>query len=348
MTRIPPPVQTPQVFIATNNGDIGGGEVMLLNIAVALTQLGTEVSVIGPRSPGALVSQARSLSLNTIEFDAHSRLGWMRALRSWDSGRTSGVLWCNGLVPAVATMRRKKRIVHLHQEPRGLLKMLANPARRGAILTLVPSHFMTTRVRGSRALSNWVEEVQITPRLREPGRPTIIGFLGRPSLDKGVDVLAGALQILDSQCPGEFRLLLAGEPRFVDAKQRQAVERALSPIRHLTDAPGWLVPNDFFSAIDLFVCPSVWQEPFGLVAAEAMSGGIPLLVSDAGALPEVVGNDASVIFPAGDAQTLAQRILEWRAARNPETQFHLHQRWKDHYSPAAGLRNLATLLHEVL
>ena len=39
--------------------------------------------------------------------------------------------------------------------------------------------------------------------------------------------------------------------------------------------------------------PSVWEEPFGRVAAEAMINGIPPLVADRGSLPHVIGGDLS-------------------------------------------------------
>ena len=42
--------------------------------------------------------------------------------------------------------------------------------------------------------------------------------------------------------------------------------------------------------------PSLFHEPFGRVAAEAMINGIPALVSDRGALPETVG-DGGVVLP---------------------------------------------------
>jgi glycosyltransferase involved in cell wall biosynthesis len=57
-------------------------------------------------------------------------------------------------------------------------------------------------------------------------------------------------------------------------------------------APPVPVPADYFALTRLLVVPSVWEEPFGRVAAEAING-IPPLVSDRGSLPHVVGGDAS-------------------------------------------------------
>jgi glycosyltransferase involved in cell wall biosynthesis len=60
---------------------------------------------------------------------------------------------------------------------------------------------------------------------------------------------------------------------------------------HIMAAPPVPTPADYFALTRLLLVPSVWAEPFGRVAAEAMINGIPPLVSDRGALPEVVGGD---------------------------------------------------------
>ncbi len=54
--------------------------------------------------------------------------------------------------------------------------------------------------------------------------------------------------------------------------------------------------------------PSLGKESFGLVAAEAMLNGIPVLASNRGALPEVVG-DAGFLFPIAECYTPATRTV---------------------------------------
>lgn len=56
-------------------------------------------------------------------------------------------------------------------------------------------------------------------------------------------------------------------------------------------APAVDAPADYFALTRLLLVPSVWPEPFGRVAAEAMINGIPPLVADRGALPSVIGGD---------------------------------------------------------
>jgi glycosyltransferase involved in cell wall biosynthesis len=60
-------------------------------------------------------------------------------------------------------------------------------------------------------------------------------------------------------------------------------------------APPVATPAEYFALTRVLLVPSIWQEPFGRVAAEAMINGIPPLVSNRGALPDVVGGD----FTAG-------------------------------------------------
>jgi glycosyltransferase involved in cell wall biosynthesis len=59
-------------------------------------------------------------------------------------------------------------------------------------------------------------------------------------------------------------------------------------------APAVATPAEYFALTRLLLVPSVWEEPFGRVAAEALINGVPALVGDRGALPDVVGGDAAV------------------------------------------------------
>ena len=334
------------VTIATNNGDIGGGEVMLLNIATALETLGVPTTIVGPSEPGNLVAAARDAGHHVVELQASDRRAWMRALRKWDAGaRGRGVLWCNGLVPAVATAGHRHRVVHLHQRPLGAQKLFERVARAGSLATLVPSQSMAEAVSKSQVFVNWSHKVELSAS-REPGSvsPIVLGFLGRPSVDKGVHVLAEALSILDSRYPGRYRLLLAGEPRFVSEEATRQVETALSAVVGLVDRPGWIAPSQFFESVDLMVVPSVWPEPFGLVVTEAMSARVPVIVSDAGALPELLSAAPSDVFAANNARALADAIADKVAVGLLTHVAANERRWATLYSPEAGVRQTEELM----
>ena len=72
----------------------------------------------------------------------------------------------------------------------------------------------------------------------------------------------------------------------------------------------------YYAEATVAVVPSIY-EGFGLPAGEAMACGVPVVSTDGGALPEVVG-DAGVIVPAKNAEALAAGIaglLEDKAHR---------------------------------
>ncbi len=61
-----------------------------------------------------------------------------------------------------------------------------------------------------------------------------------------------------------------------------------------------------YAQCDICVAPSVWEEPFGLVAVEAMAAGRPVVASRCGGLRETVRDgQTGFLFPPGDADALA-------------------------------------------
>lgn len=331
-----------RVSIAVNNGEIGGGEVMALALGEGLRDLGRDVTVAGPEG-SAVLDEALRREFVVVGIRGSGRRGYMANLRKWDARARQGLLWCNGLVPALATAGRRDRVVHLHQIPAGAQAVAAAVARAGAAATVVPSQFMAERVPGSEVLWNWVPEVSKRRRTWASSVVTL-GFLGRTSLDKGIGVLADALKLLERSDRGRFRLLIAGEPLFLDAEERRQVESALSRIAPLIERAGWIGREEFFQRTDLAVFPSVVEESFGLVVAEAMSARVPFVITDAGALPEVAGAGYPWVARTGDAESLAETIRRaWSGYGSAELDAS-RQRWANEFSPEAGRERLGLLL----
>lgn len=329
------------VTFATNNGDIGGGEVMLLRLAEAAEKLGWTVQVVGP--PGGLVVAAASAGRAVHVIRAHDRTSYLVGLRRWARRNEPGLLWCNGLVPALATASRRDRVIHLHQQPSPSHSALATVARRRARATLVPSDHLARQVPGALALPNWCDPVRVPQRSRTGGAVRI-GFLGRVSVDKGVDLLADAASRLIAR-GHDLRLVVAGSARFAGAASTRTVNESLARLGPRLDELGWVTREDFFAQVDVAVFPSRVPEAFGLVVAEAMSARVPFVVSDAGALPEVAGAQHPWISRAGDAEHLAA-VIGAALAALPATEVldAAEARWRAHYSPEAGSVRLAALL----
>lgn len=114
-------------------------------------------------------------------------------------------------------------------------------------------------------------------------------FIGRWDPPKGLDYLLEQFMNCERQ---DLRLYVIGAPVVGNASQEQHIQelqqRAKQDGRIVF--AGW-VPHDelsnWYAACDAVIMPSRW-EAFGLVAVEAMRNGRPVIVSDRGALPELV------------------------------------------------------------
>ena len=143
-----------------------------------------------------------------------------------------------------------------------------------------------------------------SPRLSGP--PRII-FQGRLVTTKGLPVLLEAATILRSENRA-FEILVIGDGPERAASQELAEKLQLSSCVHFA---GRIVTADLessFAEVSIVVVPSLGGEVFGLVLAENMSRGLPVVASNLGSFAEVLG-DAGLTFRVGDAKDLAQQIV---------------------------------------
>lgn len=340
------------IVIATNNGDMGGGEVMLLNIARALRTLGHKVTVVGPAQPDELLDAARDEGFTTLALPATDRKTYMAQLRAWRARNRKALLWCNGLVPSLATAGDKNRIVHLHQLPAGSQKVAYRLAKKGARAVLVPSNFMASRIKNATVLENWVSEVS-TPINKSKDRSELaVGFFGRVSEIKGTHLLAEALYQLNQKGTLNYRLIIGGKAKFIAKASQNRVKDALHKVESSVTHLGWVTQNEFFQLVDCVVMPSLWEEPFGLVAAESMSARVPLIVSSSGALPEILGSDYPFIVPRGEVQPIIvalenlAHMMEHQDSELSDILSDNYWRWQENYSPDAGKERVRRLLQD--
>jgi glycosyltransferase involved in cell wall biosynthesis len=179
--------------------------------------------------------------------------------------------------------------------------------------------------------------------------------------------------------PGEHLVLSAG--RLVWEKGHQDVLRALASLRRdgsdvralivgagperqrlqaharslgVGDLVEWResIPYDdmpsVYARASCFVLASLptawWEEQFGMVLAEAVAAGVPVVAAESGAIPEVLAGAGS-LFPPGDWRALA-RLLAAETGRAPRRE--RHDELVRRYSTEAAAERLAAAYERVL
>ena len=135
---------------------------------------------------------------------------------------------------------------------------------------------------------------------------------------KGYDVLVAALARL-KHLP--WRLVIAGDcGRSVDTFRRLVADIAALGLSDRVQLAGTVTAEELaslYAAADLFVLPSRF-EGYGMAYAEAIAHGVPVIGTNAGAIPETVPADAGVLVPPDDVDILAatlQRLMDNPAER---------------------------------
>jgi L-malate glycosyltransferase len=162
----------------------------------------------------------------------------------------------------------------------------------------------------------------------------VAGYVGRVVPDKGISALLRAAKHLYPA----ISVLVVGDGPARDELQRLAAQLGIQDHCRFIGAQPYDRLPDYFNALDVLVLPSlttrVWKEQFGRVLVEAMACGVPVIGSDSGAIPEVIG-DAGLIFPEGAAAALAECVR--RLIDSPELRAELAQRGlarvMAHYTP---------------
>lgn len=170
-------------------------------------------------------------------------------------------------------------------------------------LFVPPSHYVKQRLVESGIPERSIQVIPNTVRMPEtaadPAAGRYVAFAGRLSEEKGADTVIEAARLLPRV---SFRL--AGEGHLLGAL------RSAAPAN--VEFVGQLDRRNlsrFYEGARMAVVPSVWHEAFGLVAAEAMAHGLPVIASRMGALPEIVAeHETGVLFNAQDGEQLAEAV----------------------------------------
>jgi D-inositol-3-phosphate glycosyltransferase len=134
---------------------------------------------------------------------------------------------------------------------------------------------------------------------------------GRPGVSKGFDYLLKAVPLIIKQVPNFHLILMLGSKEKYQAKYQELIE-LISKLKldnyvRVIDAAPYQQLGNYIKAADCIIIPSI-AEGFGYTTVEAAALGKPLVVSDAGSLPEVVSGK-HLMFKSKDIADLAEKVV---------------------------------------
>jgi glycosyltransferase involved in cell wall biosynthesis len=149
------------------------------------------------------------------------------------------------------------------------------------------------------------DRVAAAPRAGRPGDTVELLAVGSLVPRKGYDLLVAALDRLKDL---PWRLTIAGDrdrdPATAQELAADIARRGLDGRIGLLGAVGAEKLASLYAAADLFVLPSRF-EGYGMVYAEAIAHGLPVVATRAGAIPDTVPPEAGVLVPPDDIDALA-------------------------------------------
>jgi len=214
-------------------------------------------------------------------------------------------------------------ILHLQNDHLGhwTASMLDGLASQLDALAVCSTYIQTQSASKSNALAsktrvifNGVNTKIFFPREEVRERETIF-FTGRLIPEKGPLQLLRAFQRVLKSHP-DAKLIVSGSSGFGTHEETdyvKEVQRTTAAIEAECGVkigfPGYLDHDSelpaYFQRATLFSCPSLFEEPFGLVNAEAMACATPVVGSNRGGIPEVLSDTGRVVDP-NDTEQFAE------------------------------------------
>jgi glycosyltransferase involved in cell wall biosynthesis len=185
-----------------------------------------------------------------------------------------------------------------------------------------------------------VQRNAVLPPKEKPGPGRSFGFAGRLTEEKGIGLLLEAWAQSDPNTRARGLLVGGDGPLRAWVEDVARRDPSVTYLGHLAPA----LMTRFYASCRCVVVPSVWEEPFGRVAAEALSYGRSIIVSDRGGLADTLeaGSRAGWCVPP-TAHALRAAMAD-AAAMPPELEQRQAsaalQRHRSTFSPEAWLRDV--------
>jgi glycosyltransferase involved in cell wall biosynthesis len=146
-----------------------------------------------------------------------------------------------------------------------------------------------------KVIPNQIELPKSLKHVKEKkNKDIILGFVGRISPEKGLDLLLEVFQQLHLK---DVKLYIFG--KSTDTKYEEYLKFKYS--KENIVFKGFKPASEIYSQIDITIVPSLWHEPFARVVIESYSYGIPVLASRRGGIPEnVIEGITGFLFEPND------------------------------------------------
>jgi 1,2-diacylglycerol 3-alpha-glucosyltransferase len=177
----------------------------------------------------------------------------------------------------------------------------------------------------------------------------VVGHLGRLAPEKNLEFLGGAVAQFLKRCPGARFLVVGGGPSATTLRERFERER----LGDRLIMPGVKTGRDLadaYAAMDVFAFSS-FSETQGMVLAEAMAAGLPVVALDASGVREVVcdGKNGFLLNADADHSTFAGKLLKLeRDAALRDRMSAVAKRTSEKFSDAVLAEKALTLYETVL
>lgn len=148
------------------------------------------------------------------------------------------------------------------------------------------------------------EVAKINKKYKLDGKRVVM-FSGRLTKNKGAEYLIKAAKYIDAE------IIIMGDGPDRQHLQNIIDTNDLKNVRIL----GWINPNmhidfhAFYKRADVYVAPSVWNEPFGLVLLEAMASSKPVVTTKSGGIVSIIKDGKNGVFvPSRNAKAIAEAV----------------------------------------
>lgn len=168
-----------------------------------------------------------------------------------------------------------------------------------------------------RLITNGIDTEVFTTKVTELYPKIVslrIGTIARLYKDKGIHILLEALSKVTKEFKITLELFILGEgpekKDLMELSRTLGVHQNTLFLKPYTDVKREDTPR-FIQSLDIFVLPSTKHDPFGLVVAESMAVGVPVVLTDVcGISTFLTHKKDAYIVKANDVEALAVGLLE--------------------------------------